>query len=386
MKEAFDFAFGARPQGGAGLDFVSLTDHNTDSAFGEIAAFQPRYPGKLIIRGTEVTTFRGHLMNHGTGRYLDHRTGAGLRGPPGRGRAARGPHAAPRRPRRPPRSCARSRRPAASTRSTTPRSSPARCRPSPTSAAAARGATPTPRPATARWTRSRSPPGPSGADAPGEPGPNPFTATAIDFWEDKLAKGFRIAAIGGERLPRRRARPPAPPRRRSARRPRWCAPRSCRRPGVECGVEAGHTYVKVTGSGGPDLRFEARPPGFSGRAGDHGRHRARPVGLVHRARDRRRRADADRLQGRRAVPLVPGHRRRTSPPASRPPVPAATGSSSSAGRRSTPSPARSTSSRGPGGAQPRLPAAAGARQGAPADPGLAPRALPHALRRVGRAG
>ena len=35
-------------------------------------------------------------------------------------------------------------------------------------------------------------------------------------------------------------------------------------PGVECGVEAGHTYVKVTGNDGPDVRMEARPPGFRG--------------------------------------------------------------------------------------------------------------------------
>ena len=35
-------------------------------------------------------------------------------------------------------------------------------------------------------------------------------------------------------------------------------------PGIECGVEAGHTYAKVTGAAGPDIRFEARPPGFTG--------------------------------------------------------------------------------------------------------------------------
>jgi hypothetical protein len=31
--------------------------------------------------------------------------------------------------------------------------------------------------------------------------------------------------------------------------------------GLRCGVEARHTYVKVTGNGGPDLRFSARPWG-----------------------------------------------------------------------------------------------------------------------------
>jgi hypothetical protein len=34
--------------------------------------------------------------------------------------------------------------------------------------------------------------------------------------------------------------------------------------GVEQGVQAGHTYVKIFGNDGPDLRFEARPTGSSG--------------------------------------------------------------------------------------------------------------------------
>ena len=37
-------------------------------------------------------------------------------------------------------------------------------------------------------------------------------------------------------------------------------------PAVECAVEAGHTYVKVGGNEGPDLRFEARPSGAGGPA------------------------------------------------------------------------------------------------------------------------
>ena len=36
--------------------------------------------------------------------------------------------------------------------------------------------------------------------------------------------------------------------------------------GIECGVRARRTYVKVTGNGGPDLRCTARPRGGSGTA------------------------------------------------------------------------------------------------------------------------
>ena len=33
--------------------------------------------------------------------------------------------------------------------------------------------------------------------------------------------------------------------------------------GIRCGVQADHTYVKVTGNAGPDLRFHARPWGHT---------------------------------------------------------------------------------------------------------------------------
>ena len=35
--------------------------------------------------------------------------------------------------------------------------------------------------------------------------------------------------------------------------------------GIQRGVEAGHTYVKLFGNDGPDLRFEATVPGSGGR-------------------------------------------------------------------------------------------------------------------------
>jgi len=105
--------------------------------------------------------------------------------------------------------------------------------------------------------------GPSGADAPTEPGPNPFTATAIDFWEDKLAKGFRIAAIAvsDSHDAEKTTGPTSAPIGEGTTVVRA---EELSEDGVECGVEAGHTYAKVTGPGGPDLRFEGRPPGFAG--------------------------------------------------------------------------------------------------------------------------
>jgi hypothetical protein len=262
MKEAFDFAFRGRPQGGAGLDFVSLTDHNTDSAHMEIPSFQPRYPGKLIVRGTEVTTFRGHLMNHGTGRYLDHRTGPVYEGRVGSGGRLEGLTL-----RRPARGAAETLRAIKNAGGFNQINHPT-IFPSevPAFANLCRGCS---------WSYSDAETGygsvdaievatgPSGLDSPGQPGPNPFTATAIDFWEDKLAKGFHIAAIGvsdshdaGETT--------GPTSAPIGEATTVVRAEELSEAAVECGVEAGHTYVKVSGSGGPDLRFEATPPGFRG--------------------------------------------------------------------------------------------------------------------------
>ena len=41
MRETFDYAFRpAAPQGGAGLDFITLSDYVTDTGWGEIGRYQ----------------------------------------------------------------------------------------------------------------------------------------------------------------------------------------------------------------------------------------------------------------------------------------------------------------------------------------------------------
>ena len=75
MSEVFDYAFTSLDDGGAGLDFITLSDYVTPSAWGEIGRYQPQYPGKLIIRSSEIITYRGHAMNHAGHLYVDHRAG-----------------------------------------------------------------------------------------------------------------------------------------------------------------------------------------------------------------------------------------------------------------------------------------------------------------------
>ena len=58
MTQTFDYAFAPRSKSGAGLDFLTLTDYVTTSAWGEIGRYQRDHPGKLIIRSA-----RGHHLS-----------------------------------------------------------------------------------------------------------------------------------------------------------------------------------------------------------------------------------------------------------------------------------------------------------------------------------
>lgn len=86
MGATFDYAFcpdpdlgarcsGAESQPGADLDFITLSDYVTTRHWDEIGRFQPDYPGHLIIRSAEVITYSGHTNNHGSAQWADYRTG-----------------------------------------------------------------------------------------------------------------------------------------------------------------------------------------------------------------------------------------------------------------------------------------------------------------------
>jgi hypothetical protein len=62
------------------FDFLAVTDHNTNSALGEIEStalntLKNGYFGLLIIPGIELTTFHGHALAIGVERWVDWRTG-----------------------------------------------------------------------------------------------------------------------------------------------------------------------------------------------------------------------------------------------------------------------------------------------------------------------
>ena len=104
------------------------------------------------------------------------------------------------------------------------------------------------------------------------PAPNPFTTTAIAMYERLLGLGYRIAAVGSSDSHQAGSAPGA------LDAPVGEATTVVRAPelsedGIRCGVQADHTYVKVTGNAGPGpplLRPALGPPRPAG-------HRGRPA-------------------------------------------------------------------------------------------------------------
>lgn len=60
----------------AGLDFIAVTDHNTSSHFSALRELQPYHDKLLLIPGAEVTTFGGHANIFGQSRWVDFRVGS----------------------------------------------------------------------------------------------------------------------------------------------------------------------------------------------------------------------------------------------------------------------------------------------------------------------
>lgn len=252
MSEVFSHAFGSIDQGGAGLDFVTLSDYVTDTAWKEIGRYQDDYRRRLIDRSSEVITYRGHIGNHASARYVDHRTGPVYR--------LRSGGALKRLRGRTPASevFGAIRAAGGFTQINHPTIFPNEVAPF---ASLCRGCS---------WGYSRAETdyskvdaieiatGPPGLRSPIEIGPNPFTLTAIDFYQRALAGGDRIAAVGvSDSHNAGRTNDPVTQAPVGTATTVLYAKELTER-GIARAVRAGHTYVKVFGNAGPDLRFTAR--------------------------------------------------------------------------------------------------------------------------------
>ncbi|TPE62284.1 PHP domain-containing protein [Sandaracinobacter neustonicus] len=63
-----------------GLDFVSITEHNSVSHHSTLREAQPFFPRMLLIPGREITTFFGHFNIHGVTRPIDFRIAPAAKG------------------------------------------------------------------------------------------------------------------------------------------------------------------------------------------------------------------------------------------------------------------------------------------------------------------
>ena len=241
VSTSLDYAFKSLAQGGAGLDWIGLVDHNNDVSRGEIGKYEPSYPGKLVIPGTEVTTYHGHYNSIGSSAFPDFRGGPAI--------DQAGTQLAPT-------VLPASQLPALEagggwTQVNHPTifpGAPTLCRGCPWD-----------------WTDAET--DYSHVDAielqtgPADIGTsqNPFTKTAIAFYEARLAQGFHIAAVGSSDSHQadKTDITTAPIGRATT----VVHATELSQPAVVQGIRDDHTYVKFYGNDGPDIRVAAHSPG-----------------------------------------------------------------------------------------------------------------------------
>jgi hypothetical protein len=254
MEETFDYAFSPDA---ADLDFVTLSDYVTTRHWHEIGRYQRDYPGKLIVRSAEVTTYRGHINNHASVRFADYRTGTiyflkkdelvELRAPV------------------PPRRIFRAiRRAGGWTQVNHPTIFDSSV---PGFGNVCRGCSWDYTDEETSWKLVDAlevATGPGGTSSPegNELGPNPFTPLAIDMWDALRAAGFRITAVGSSDSHH------AGGGNGTTQSPIGEATTVVYAPelseeGIEAAIRAGRAYVKMFSPHGPDLRFEAVAEGLS---------------------------------------------------------------------------------------------------------------------------
>lgn len=175
------------------LDFLSVTDHNTDGHLDDFGTAQSAAAsdGFLLMPGTEVTTYNGHTNWHGgVAEFLEYRTGPVWVRNPDTGELTTLHEA---------RSVNEIFGAARARGSLTQVNHPTQFN-DPISANLCRGcAWDYPDTDWSLVDAIEVQTGPPGLkDVPGQTalGPNPFTVTAVRMWEDLLNRGYKVAAVG----------------------------------------------------------------------------------------------------------------------------------------------------------------------------------------------
>ena len=248
MNEVFDFAFSSRPEG-AGLDWLTLSDYVSGAAWGEIGRYQPRYPGKLIVRSAEIITYRGHLNSHANSTHMDYRTGPLYeRGEDGTVTQVRGQTA-------PNATFERIHAAGGFAQINHPTIFPSDV---PGFANLCRGCP---------WDYTDSETdyenvdtwevhtGPAGSQTP--PAPNPFTLTAIERWDALRRAGHRITAVAVSDSHNAGRTPGGITQSPIGQGTTVVYADELSEAGIERAIQLGHAFVKIWASDGPDLRLDA---------------------------------------------------------------------------------------------------------------------------------
>lgn len=258
MTETFDYAFGPRSEGKAGLDFIALSDYVTPSAWGEIGRYQGDHPGKVIIRSSETITYQGHANQHRSLRYLDHRIG----GPVWELDPVSGALTLLRADRTPADLFAEIEAAGGLAQINHARSCPSYVSFCPQMC---RGCPWDYTPAQSDYPRVQAIEVPSGSETTFLM----FGALATEFWEDRLAEGLRIAVVGVSDSHQAGTDDPmdlldTPVGNAST----VVYAEELSESGILAGIRAGHTYAKLTAAGA-DLRFSVTgDQGSTGIMGD----------------------------------------------------------------------------------------------------------------------
>ncbi len=261
MEDTFDLGFGP-----VGLDFMTLVDHNNDVARQtELGDYDEDYPGKLIIPGTEMTTYDGHFNSQNSDQFTDFRLSEILRFDDANSNRQLddGELTSVRGPEDPSTRFAQIQGAGGWSQinhPTTFKDAPASCR----------GCAWTYSDADTDFTKVNAieiVTGPPGIPANSPTGPsvmNPFVTTAIEYYEHALSTGAHVAAVATSDDHKAQDIATGLAETVLGKGATVVHADELSQTGVTAAVKAGHTYVKSFGPDTPDVELKAGEPGKAG--------------------------------------------------------------------------------------------------------------------------
>jgi hypothetical protein len=256
MTDSFNLGFNQ-----VGLDFMTLVDHNNDTARKtELGTYEPLYPGKLIIPGTEMTTYDGHFNSQNSDVFTDFRLSQiFLWDDDGNFTLDDGELTSVRNAEDPASRFAQIDDAGGWVQinhPTTFKDAPAVCR-------------------GCAWTYSDDrtdfskvdaieiATGPTGIASGNPSAMNPFVESAIQYYEHALATGAHVAAVTSSDDHQARAVPGVTDS-TLGQGTTMVQADQLSQSGITAGVKAGHTYAKPFGPATPDVAMKAGEPGKAG--------------------------------------------------------------------------------------------------------------------------